>query len=238
MSQSLRDACLGGFFIWKTLVNDLVFLAIQVVALLGAAGALYGAFSKMYARWGLPLRERLRRLVSSIEKIPDVVSTVESLHVRVATLHAEVRPNGGSSLRDAVDRVEQTLLFREFAQESFMSEMGVATFVTDSEGLFIKVNREFCRITVLTEEECMGDRWINAVPERERERTVSSWRLAVRDKRDWTLRNAKLQTAEGVEFPVRIFAYAVKDRNRNFVGHHGFVRRERSTDEPRTSSPK
>lgn len=54
---------------------------------------------------------------------PGVPDTLQALKVQVATLQHEVRPNGGSSLRDAIDRVEkgqyaQVKTLREHIEES------------------------------------------------------------------------------------------------------------------------
>lgn len=206
-------------------------LLIHLAAAATALGSLYGAFRAINRRWISPFRQWVSGLAVNIESIPVLQNSIADVKRDVNFLKCEVAPNHGSSLRDAIDRIEHVMAIRDFAHQSFLSEIGVATFVGDTDGRFVAVNREFCRMTIRTEQECLGDRWINSIPEEDRDRVVGSWRLAVRDKRDWTVRDARMQAESGSPFPVRIFAYAVRDKNGEFAGHHGFVRRVRNAHE-------
>lgn len=188
---------------------------------------LYGVARAVNRRWVRPFREWIGSLAENINAIPGVRVDINKMKDDVGMMKREISPNHGSSLRDAVDRIEQAMAIRDFAHQSFLSEIGVATFTSDVDGRFTSVNREFCRMTIRTEQEALGDRWINSIPEEDRDRVVSSWRLAVRDKRDWTVRDARIQPESGAPVPVRIFAFAVRDRAGEFNGHHGFIRRVR-----------
>lgn len=47
-------------------------------------------------------------LLDRLKAIEDKLQRLDDFERRLAALEAQLRPNGGSSLRDAVDRIEQT----------------------------------------------------------------------------------------------------------------------------------
>ena len=47
-----------------------------------------------------------KHVVEEIRKIPSLANDVESLKTDVAEIRAEVKPNGGSSMRDSTNRSE------------------------------------------------------------------------------------------------------------------------------------
>ena len=202
----------------------------QAAAVATALLTLYGGWRVLNRRWVTPLRVRISTLTDNINSIPDVQTGLAAVRNDLSVLKREVTPNHGSSLRDVVDRIEHAMAVRDFAHNSFLSEIGISTFISGPDGRIASVNREFCRLTGRTEQESLGDRWINSIPEEDRQRVVGSWRLAVRDKRDWTLKNARIQPETGDPINVRIFAFAVWGKDKKFEGHHGFIRRVRSID--------
>lgn len=80
-----------GAAVWEEAAQGIVLVGAALAALGLIARGIRQAWRKVRAEWRVAA-ERLAKL--------------DSMDSAVSTLHAEVKPNGGSSLRDAVDRVE------------------------------------------------------------------------------------------------------------------------------------
>lgn len=93
------------------LVDRLVILSVTLVAVAGAGALLW--------RWTRGLRRVAQRAEDFIDDWqgtpqrpgvparPGVMERLDVMERDLAAVRAEVRPNGGSSLRDAVDRVDR-----------------------------------------------------------------------------------------------------------------------------------
>ena len=88
-----------------------------ITAALALAGAVVGCIA-WGARWGWRIVSKIMRLVddflgeparAGVPERPGVMTRLQDLTEEVAKVRAQVIPNGGSSLRDAVDRVSMDL---------------------------------------------------------------------------------------------------------------------------------
>ncbi|WP_432063339.1 hypothetical protein [Streptomyces sp. S1] len=91
---------------------------LDVAAAIAAAVVALGGAATLLFRWSRSLRQFRRRMGQffddwfgvegrpGVPERPGVMQRLNSLEEQAAVIRHEVRPNSGSSLRDAVDRVD------------------------------------------------------------------------------------------------------------------------------------
>ena len=183
-------------------------ISFDVVALSVAfAGALYWLY-KFVLR---PFAGSIRRYVHTIMKIDDIY---DQLHT-----------NGGSSLRDAVNRIENGLLAVEQKQNAYLLDAIHGVYEADAKGNWIGVNRTFCRMLGRTESECLGSAWMNSVHEDDRDYVVEGWQNSIRHGIEFNM-NFNMIHSNDSTIPVTVIATPMKNRNGIVIGYLGAVEDE------------
>ncbi len=135
-----------------------------LVFMAGAAAAAWRFRGRILHALGGPRRlwARLSTALDSIEKV-----------------RGEVFKNGGSSLRDAVDKCVTGVakLNGLFCLQTDLS--GRVAFITDESGKCTYVSDEWRNLTGLTNEEAGGLRWTGALHHEDRSRVLASWLASV-----------------------------------------------------------
>jgi len=150
---------------------------------------------------------------------------------------AELRPNGGSSLRDAVTRLERNLddntkMLRilRWKEKKFANTLGVATFETDSVGRCVDANETYLELVGLTIDEVLQDGWRNAIDKDELEDVCHDWDLCVAQGRDFHRTMVYVHYRTGLRKLVNVDAYVVHDHNPHdilwWIGYVEPVRRK------------
>jgi PAS domain S-box-containing protein len=115
---------------------------------------------------------------------------------RIELIASELVPNHGTSLRDAIDRIERQASHNGAALRAWWLGSPYAMYETDSIGNILWTNRAYQRLTGLGAEDLKGLGWVNMIREEERERIKEAGRAAVDDVRsmeiDFFLHNGKL----------------------------------------------
>lgn len=144
----------------------LVAVATAAAAVWRYRAGILRALSRMRSAMGAPGRlwARLSTALDSIEAVK-----------------GEVFKNGGSSLRDAVDRCVAgvTKMNGLFCLQTDLS--GKVAFICDERGLCTYVSDGWRNMTGLTNEEASGNRWTGALHPEDRARVVISWNASVAD---------------------------------------------------------
>ena len=102
----------------------------------------------------------------------------ESLLTEVREIRGELRPNGGSSLHDAVHAIAAAVKARD-------DRDGDPLFWTDERGRLTHVNRAYLQASGRSREELVGSGWVNFVHPTDRDRVLETWRSAVAEARDF-----------------------------------------------------
>jgi len=116
---------------------------------------------------------------------------------------AELRPNGGMSLRDAVMRVEDRQI-RFQARMGFLlrdATEAVATFETNAEGLCTWVSPAYAKLCGRPAADLMGWGWVIAIHDDDIETVRQEWRLAVEERRPFE-RHMRIVHPAGHSVPV------------------------------------
>lgn len=135
-------------------------------AMITALGAFWVKVMRPVLKWGFKTAE----IISKLDKIV-----------------AEVSPNGGSSLKDVVNRIEANQIKTEERVRILLLDSADGIWESDKNGLCVWANRTLLNMMDLELNEILGNGWIVAIPEEQRTRVVTEWRRAVNDKREFRL---------------------------------------------------
>lgn len=145
---------------------------------------------------------------------------IKELFSKVQLISDEFRPNGGSTLRDAINRIEHSVTTNEQKTLALIKSMPMGIWISDKNGKCTDVNRSICNLTGRTESELKGDNWSNWIHPDEQEDVFQDWNRCVNNDMNfdqiyrYILPNGQIKQFHGV-------AYQLKDRNNNLIGFLG-----------------
>lgn len=137
-------------------------------------------------------------------------------------LDAELTANGGSSLKDAIGRIET----RQHQIDAFLRTSlhlhETAIVRTDANGKVTAVNREYKRLTGASLDEVRGDGWINVIAMHDRDRVRANWDNAVAEGREYH-DDITFLDHHGNEFTAHTDVYRELDYKGNIHGYLGVI---------------
>jgi PAS domain S-box-containing protein len=175
----------------------------------------------------------------AIADLPQVVATCGTLektlqgqNLQLTRVVKEVLPNGGSSLRDAVSRVENASVehgayLRVLAgtmRANLDSDPVRALFETDAHGANLWVNKTYLRWVNRSAAEMQGWGWLAAIADRDRVRVRTEWESAVEERRQFNCRYF-LRDSAGVEVEVECSATPIPEGGDAVERYVGVIRR-------------
>lgn len=124
----------------------------------------------------------------------DTNKALENISIKIDTLTKEFKPNGGTSLKDSVNRLEKAAISIEdklykLAMEAKYNKIAnkhiintstnSGYWISDKEGKTIEAGIGLCRLLNRTEEELKDLKWSNYVHPEDRDRVVKQLRYIV-----------------------------------------------------------
>ena len=97
----------------------------------------------------------------------------------------ELQPNGGASLRDAVDRIELRQALQEQIQEGMGNALLLPFWFSNTEGQCTLASIQLCRTLGVTENEILGNNWVALTHPDDRGSVKESWDYAVVERRNF-----------------------------------------------------
>jgi len=177
----------------------------------GVAGALAVSFKVL--KWGYTTVQDVQRKLDSI-----------------AELSRELVPNGGTSLRDSLNRVEASVAMLTYKMRMVVELNEWDAFESDSKGNWTCVTGRFHSHVGLDSDDLLGYGWLNSVHPDDRERISSEWTTALSQERDWITKfsSRNIHTGESHEYRIRAEALRM---NGSLIGHLGLIERDYSEEE-------
>lgn len=142
----------------------------------------------------------------------------------IRAIKHELLPNGGGSLRDAVDRIEARIILTEQRARLLSTDSPLGVFETNLAGQYIHVNRTLTRWTGRAKEEMLGSGWLNAISPKCRNTMFLEWEQAIEQAREFN-HDYFMRNAEGEEFIVHCAAFPMFDSRNNLAGWMGVITR-------------
>lgn len=143
--------------------------------------------------------------------------------VLIEKMHEEFKPNGGASLRDAINRIETKLIIEQNARRAMSMAMDVGIFESDSQGMFTWVNQYYTNLSGLSIEEAKNFGWVTGLYEEDRERVVEEWGAAVKQKRLFKLDYAMFNSRSSEYTPVQCTAFPILNVKQDVIGFVGIL---------------
>lgn len=97
----------------------------------------------------------------------------------------EFKPNGGSSMKDAITRIETRQLIGEQRDRALANDTLYGIWESDATGRYTYVNRTYNRITGALTEDLVGFGWINTIHPPDRLAITQEWSLAQEQHREF-----------------------------------------------------
>jgi PAS domain S-box-containing protein len=142
--------------------------------------------------------------------------------IRIEKVIYELQPNGGTSLKDSVNRIEKNLALSAQKFAHSIDHDGKGFFQTNQFGDCIEVSPGYCRLVGKTESESLGKRWVYNIHPTDRNRIVQEWREAVANSAYFEAKYSLIDS-DGEEVPVIGRASPLKNPQGEIVGYFGIV---------------
>ena len=133
----------------------------------------------------------------------------------------EVTPNGGTSIKDSVKRIEKESALSRERFKAIYAEAVAAVFETDQDGNFIWVNRTFCKLSGRSPDQLLGHAWHNAICPTVKDETIEEWQKAIDENRELVGHDTEFITPAGLCFRVRCSSYKMRDHRGSTIGYIG-----------------
>ncbi len=184
----------------------------QWVAVLGPVGAALGLLWKYY------LKSRFLEIKNAHNNLHILVSYLP----KIEAIEAELKPNGGSSVRDAINRIEAKLTLQDQKLFALMKVMSHGIFITDVNGNWVDVNLTLCRITNRTESELKEKEWLTWIADSDRINVDNQWNLCVKNKMSCDVEFDVILPDDTIK-SLRIITHPLKNDKGEATGFFGTV---------------
>lgn len=141
---------------------------------------------------------------------------------KIDAIHEQMFTNGGKTMRDAVNRIENRLTLLEKQQSIYIMDTPHGVFNTSPDGKFTYVNRTLCRMTGKSENELTGAGWMNSVSEGDRDRIHKSWEYALSNEIE-LVTTFYMVDVDGSEFKVKCTANPMRSADGKIIGYLGII---------------
>lgn len=132
----------------------------------------------------------------------------------------ELTPNGGSSIKDAIGRIETRQLIEVQVRKALNNDAIYGIWESDAEGKCTYASRTCQRLVGRSYEDLEGWGWVSAVHADDRKRVSEGWKLALEQKREFN-DEFRILKPDGSETQVISVGHPLKDRDGNLKGYVG-----------------
>jgi PAS domain S-box-containing protein len=160
-------------------------------------------------RKAFPTREMLRQHIIDEE-------------VTFNQILSQLVPNGSTSLRDAIDRIEHKQHDLEAFLAAQLNVHSVAIVRTDSEGKLTYANRAYQRLFGVSMAEVIGEGWVNVIHPTDRDRVYHLWQETVIGKREFN-EDIMFMHSNGERIPGHATVYRELDQDNEVRGWVGVI---------------
>lgn len=146
--------------------------------------------------------------ITKVNQLVDVLPEVKRLCL-------EFKPNGGSSVKDQLNRIEaMSKIYLRITDKAF--------WVADLEGKYTEVSPALAMLMGSTPDQILGSGWVNSIHAPDRDRVEGEWLAAVHDQREFHMEFSYVQLATGSLLPVTCHSIPIRYEGKT-VGHVGWA---------------
>jgi PAS domain S-box-containing protein len=147
-----------------------------------------------------------------------LLQLMKETSIEVKRLSTELKPNGGSTIRDLLDRIERNQTVQGEKQRAVFTTLPIGIFEADVQGNVTWANRKLCRMTGRTPNELKGSGWINALKYEDRTRVRANWINSIASQSEYEER-ATLTTPDAVNTHAFIQSMKLENADGGAIGY-------------------
>jgi PAS domain S-box-containing protein len=229
-------------------VADLTYL-IALLGFLAAAAPFYKKAAEFMYKHTL---EPIGKFFSTFATLPDRLSSLEQKingHEEVkkrlikleevnVEIKKELTPNGGSSMKDVITKLAETMVRvegsmtamteqasrMEARQQSLLNSVDIPVFETDLSGKCTFANKSYLKLIGRTFDEVKGNGWINSIHPDDRVRVREQWDSAIHDMRSVEL-TYRVMGGDKSVYEVFCEASPIEGAANGYSGHFETIKR-------------
>ncbi len=188
----------------------------ETITQAAAAGALLFAAKK----W---VFARARAVWDALFPLKAILSRLDTQDAALADIRAEMKPNGGGSLKDLVRSAHDRIVIQELRLRSVMATSPVALYECDAAGNCTWVNDRLCDLFGLDHEKMLGNGWLSAIAQDERVAERSFWTECVERDIPYSREYTIVDQRTGERRRCKTTAVAHRDARGEVMMFQGFV---------------
>jgi PAS domain S-box-containing protein len=174
----------------------------------------------------IPLVLTFLKHMKKVSEVLPIIGEFEKALPKINAISEQFRPNGGSSLKDAITRIEASLIessadLKEM-KKMFEGQLDTSLdgiFVTDNKGWCLRANNGLQDIQGDSENGIKGYGWTKNLHPEDRDRVRQAWEDAVNHKGTFNEKYRFLNPKEGVIHVHCISAPLKDDADGRYLGH-------------------
>lgn len=177
-----------------------------------------------YKQVGIPMyNSTIAPIVSFFSGIAEAPKRIDGLGSKLDLILNELKPNGGSSLKDQLNRLEAHVSISEAQRRLIMDSSPHGIWVSDKEGNCTWVNETLKAKLNAVDFDMLGDNWINTIHPADRKKVLEEWEAAVEGNRTFNLFYRMINLSTEAPFNVHAIATPAKNFDGSLVGFNGIV---------------
>jgi len=194
-----------------------------IVQIAAAAGVIWGVTKIPYYRWQkwLSSNRKDRKMLDT--DVPGLVRAVAELKQAVAVVQSELIPNHGTSLRDAINRIERLAIKSDRTAEAWLNLDPRAMYTTDDKGLMDWCNRSYVVLTGRPKEDLYGLGYLSTIAKHDLDRVAK----VIQDFEHRGIFTSELSfdmtVPDNGTVPVSATNHAMHDTEGHLVGIVGYI---------------
>jgi PAS domain S-box-containing protein len=129
-----------------------------------------------------------RAVMKGMAAVSVLTERLDEQDDKLRFIYQELRPNGGASLRDAIDRQSAELVRLRGLSAAVLNSSQIPTFECDPHGRCQFANEAYLRLVGRGREEVLGGNWENCIAQDVREDVMAVWHEAISEGRIFEMR--------------------------------------------------
>lgn len=159
---------------------------------------------------------------ADVKGLEEKVESVSSRVKKMEPVIDELKPNGGSSIKDVINQLMERVTILDGRHHARFDGDGLATYECGPDGMCTYASAALGELYGMSPEQFTGNGWLSAVETaQERQRVWDSWQAAV--KAGIPYEDVYVVRCHAVRRRVRTYTRAVKDRSGKVLCYFGVV---------------
>lgn len=194
------------------------------LAALGAFLTFLTILFTFYKQVGIPMyNHTVAPILSFFSGIAEAPKRIDGLDSKLDLILNELKPNGGASLKDQLNRLEAHVSISEAQRRLIMDSSPYGILVSDTKGNCTWFNETLKAKLNASDDDLLGDNWINAVHPSDRKKVLEEWENAVEGNRTFNLFYKMIDLDTEAPINVHGIATPAKNFDGSLVGFNGII---------------